>query len=63
VEPKAWGGASPYRLQTIFDTNLQLAYGAGRYQAATELKTDRPYCQGRASPNCQGRASPTGASR
>ena len=40
---KAWGGASPYRLQTIFDTNLQLAYGAGRYEAASELKERRPY--------------------
>lgn len=40
---KAWGGQSPYRLQTIFDTNVQLAYGAGRYDAVTELKEQRPY--------------------
>ncbi|WP_299427945.1 phage minor head protein, partial [uncultured Meiothermus sp.] len=40
---KAWGGQSPHRLKTIFDTNIQMAYGAGRYKAADELRAERPY--------------------
>ncbi len=38
---KAWGATSGYRLQTIFDTNIQSAYGAGRYKSAVE--STRPY--------------------
>ena len=40
---RAWGGASAHRLRTIFDTNLQSAYGAGRWKAADELRQERPY--------------------
>lgn len=40
---RAWGGQSPHRLRTIFDTNLQMAYGAGRWKAADELRDSRPY--------------------
>ncbi|PZA07761.1 MULTISPECIES: phage minor head protein [unclassified Meiothermus] len=40
---RAWGGQSPHRLRTIFDTNLQMAYGAGRWRAANELRDSRPY--------------------
>ncbi|NJK43492.1 MAG: minor capsid protein [Pleurocapsa sp. SU_196_0] len=38
---RAWGKPSPHRLVTVFDTNLQSAYGAGRWHAATE--SERPY--------------------
>jgi SPP1 gp7 family putative phage head morphogenesis protein len=34
---------SPWRLQTIFRTNLQTAYMAGRWQAQIENVDDRPY--------------------
>lgn len=40
---RSWGGQSAHRLQNIFDTNLQLAYGAGRWKAADELRAERPY--------------------
>jgi uncharacterized protein with gpF-like domain len=42
----AWGGtvANPgFRLETIFRTNLQSSYAAGRYEQAKASKEDRPY--------------------
>lgn len=52
---RAWKG---HRLRTIFDTNLQKAYGAGRYRQASETEDARPYwglevvLDGRTSPIC-----------
>lgn len=40
---EAWGEGSRWRLQTVFRTNLQLAYGAGRWKAAQEVRDLRPY--------------------
>ncbi|MEY4531312.1 MAG: hypothetical protein RLZZ156_2033, partial [Deinococcota bacterium] len=42
---REWGGANGFRVETIFRTNMQLAYGAGRYAQMTDpdvLET-RPY--------------------
>jgi uncharacterized protein with gpF-like domain len=42
----AWGGtvANPgFRLETIFRTNLQSSYAAGRYEQAKATREDRPY--------------------
>lgn len=39
--PVMWG--SPRRLQTIFESNLQSAYMAGRYRQMTENAEARPY--------------------
>lgn len=39
----AWGEGSKHRLEIIFRTNLQLAYGAGRYKEAVSVKELRPY--------------------
>lgn len=42
---KAWGGANPHRVQTIWINNLQRAYNAGRYKAASNpaAKRFRPF--------------------
>nr|WP_267962524.1 phage minor head protein [Thermus hydrothermalis] len=39
----AWGEGTRHRLDTVFRTNLQLAYGAGRHRQAEETKALRPY--------------------
>ncbi len=39
----AWGEGSRHRLETVFRTNLQLAYGAGRYGEAERVRDLRPY--------------------
>lgn len=38
-------GLTPWRLKTIYQTNLQTAYGAGRYNAFMENVQTRPYWQ------------------
>lgn len=38
-------GLTPRRLATIFDTNIQTAYAAGRYRALQANVADRPYWQ------------------
>ncbi|NJK42987.1 MAG: minor capsid protein [Pleurocapsa sp. SU_196_0] len=35
-------GAKGHRMRTVFDTAVQSAYGAGRWQAADELRVERP---------------------
>lgn len=39
----AWGEGSRHRLETVFRTNLQLAYGAGRWKEAVSARELRPY--------------------
>lgn len=41
----AWGGANPARLETVFRTNLQLAYSAGRQSEMLDpdIAEERPY--------------------
>lgn len=38
-------GLTPWRLQTIYQTNLQTAYQAGRYKAFMGMVEDRPFWQ------------------
>jgi SPP1 gp7 family putative phage head morphogenesis protein len=39
----AWGEGSRHRLEIVFRTNLQLAYGAGRWKEAVSTRELRPY--------------------
>jgi SPP1 gp7 family putative phage head morphogenesis protein len=39
----AWGEEDAGRVETIFRTNVQGAYNAGRHEAAQAVKEDRPY--------------------
>lgn len=41
----AWGGAAPYRLDTIFRTNIQSMYQAGHYKQQMEVIEERPFWQ------------------
>ncbi len=34
---------TPYRIRTIVDTNIAVAFSAGRYKAQTEAAAARPY--------------------
>ena len=42
---RGWEGLSPYRLDTIFRTNIQTAYQAGHYQRQMEVAGSHPYWQ------------------
>ena len=42
---EAWGGKAPYRLDTIFRTNIQSMYQAGHYKQQMEVVDERPYWQ------------------
>lgn len=42
---RGWEGLSPYRLDTIFRTNIQAAYQAGHYQRQMEVVDGFPYWQ------------------
>jgi SPP1 gp7 family putative phage head morphogenesis protein len=42
---RGWEGLSPYRLDTIFRTNVQAAYQAGHYQRQMEVAGSHPYWQ------------------
>jgi len=42
---RGWQGLSPYRLDTIFRTNIQAAYQAGHYQRQMEVAGSFPYWQ------------------
>lgn len=52
-----WTGDTRYRLDTIFRTNIQTAYNAGRWKQAEKGKKDRPYAMYDAIND--GRARPT----
>lgn len=40
---EAWGEESPYRIESIFRTNVMGAYNGGRHAAAKDVEDDRPY--------------------
>ncbi len=40
-----WGEEAPYRLDTIFRTNIQSMYQAGHYKQQMEVVNERPYWQ------------------
>lgn len=42
---ESWGGEDPFRVETIFRTNLQMAYSYGRYSDQVANKESRPVWQ------------------
>jgi SPP1 gp7 family putative phage head morphogenesis protein len=42
---RGWGGEQPYRLDTVFRTNVQSAFQAGHYQQLMRTTQTRPYWQ------------------
>lgn len=44
-ERRGWTGEKAFRLDNIFRTNIQTAYGVGRYKQMMEVKDSRPYWQ------------------
>lgn len=45
IKEMGWGGELPYRLDTIFRTNIQAAYNAGHYQQQQVVKDSRPFLE------------------
>lgn len=45
MQRRGWEGLNPYRLDTIFRTNIQSAYQAGHYEQMMESAASRPYWQ------------------
>lgn len=45
MKNSGWEGLAPYRLDTIFRTNIQTAYQAGHYTQQVEFKKERPWWQ------------------
>lgn len=44
-ETRGWTGAKAWRVDNIFRTNVQTAYGIGRYRQMMEVRDSRPYWQ------------------
>ena len=45
IKEMGWGGDLPYRLDTIFRTNIQTAYNAGHFQQQQVVKDTRPFLE------------------
>ncbi len=45
LEKLGWTGEAPYRLDTVFRTNIQSMYQAGHYRKQMEVVDTRPYWQ------------------
>lgn len=45
IKELGWGEEMPYRLDTIFKTNIQSMYQAGHYKKQMEVADSRPYWQ------------------
>ncbi len=45
MESRGWGGLTPWHAETVFRTNTQSAYGAGRLQQQRTQREDFPFLQ------------------
>lgn len=45
MEERGWKGTTPWHAETIFRTNLQSSYGAGRFEQQKALGEEYPYAE------------------
>jgi uncharacterized protein with gpF-like domain len=45
MEERGWRGTTPWHAETIFRTNIQSAYGSGRYEQQQELAELYPFAE------------------
>ncbi len=45
MEARGWAGLDPWHAETVFRTNIQSAYGAGRWQQQRAQREDFPFLQ------------------
>jgi uncharacterized protein with gpF-like domain len=43
IAENGWIGPAPWQLENVFDTNIQTAYGYGRYKQHTDMLEVYPY--------------------
>jgi SPP1 gp7 family putative phage head morphogenesis protein len=57
MEARGWGGLTPWHMETIFRSNVQSAYGAGRWEQQRAQRDEFPYLHYQATHDARVRAT------